>query len=313
MPVDAGQHVIDVLAPGYVDQHVPIAIAGESTVTPLALPELAKEVDRGGHLTIESQPDADIAIDGTVIGHGNFSGSVASGRHVLRVVAPGMHPYQSDVYVVRDENRTVDGPLEREGVARDDGPSFVIAGSFAPGEKLHNDAAAVLAYRAEIGFRIGRRVDFGLYVEGGSIRASNACASDMPGAIPTTAFDFGQRDQFQHCTFVMPGLNLLVHLLPGRRWDPYVGLTPGFRFEFVKSTPFIAGQSMPAVSNVWPAIVAGTRAGIDYHPTSGAWSVGGFVDAEVIVFGQEGDDPFNSHAVSGPTTLLAGVRTGAAF
>jgi hypothetical protein len=60
-------------------------------------------------------------LDGSVVGHGHFTGAVTSGRHVLRVTAPGMHAYQSDVYVQQDENRTVAAPLDREGVATEPG------------------------------------------------------------------------------------------------------------------------------------------------------------------------------------------------
>ena len=314
MPVDPGQHVVEVGAPGYATQTVNVAIGNDATVTPLALPALVKLAEVG-HLTIDSQPDADISLDGAIVGRGHFAGAVPPGRHVLRVVAPGMHAHQSDVYVTRDENRTVDVPLDRDG-ARDSGPSADVAVSVAPGVKLHGDSPAVVAYRAEIARRIGPRVRFGLFVEYGSISASNACGSDVPGAVPGSAFDFGARNQFTSCRFVMPGLQLLVHILPGRAWDPYVGLDPGFRLSLVTYSPFDPNPTSTMngnpVHDTWPSIVAGARAGVDYHPTGGAWAVGAFLDAEITIVGQEADNQHGSNATS-YTTLLLGLRTSVGF
>ncbi|HEX7601865.1 MAG TPA: PEGA domain-containing protein, partial [Polyangiaceae bacterium] len=67
-----------------------------------------------GELRVTTAPDAHVFIDGKEVGVGSFKGSVPSGGHTLRVTAPGMQSYQSEVVVTDDEKRLIDVPLTAE-------------------------------------------------------------------------------------------------------------------------------------------------------------------------------------------------------
>jgi hypothetical protein len=334
LPVDPGEHELVATAPGYKTWTKKITVAADGATTSVELPALDKEPDKvavvekpavhEGTLTIVSKPGAEILLDSEHVGIGRYEGKVKSGGHTLRVVADGMRTYQSEIFVGIDETRTVDVPLEKETVIgaggggsrapTDDGPGFELGASTATGVKLNGDQPLVVAQRAELAFRLGRRVNFGLFVEYGSISTGNACGFDMPGPLPSTPFDFGAHNQFTRCTYVMPGLQLYVHVLPKRAIDPYVGITPGFRFGFVDWKPYVGDMALPARSEIFPGIVSGIRAGVDYHPTPSfrAWEVGGFVEASITIFGQESTHDTN-HNGKTFTSLFGGLRSTVAF
>jgi hypothetical protein len=138
----------------------------------------------------------------------------------------------------------------------------------------------------------------------------------MPGAIPTTPYDFGPRNQFTNCTYVMPGLQLYIHVLPKRTFDPYIGIAPGFRFGFMDWTPYVNGVAQMAKNDIFPGIVVGARAGLDYHPKAdfAAWEVGAFFELAITVLGQELSKDTSSNG-NGDTyvSLLGGLRSTVAF
>ena len=120
-PVDPGDHELAVAAPGYVTWTKRFAIADSPVTTPIELGVLDKAPDKPageGTLTIVApRADAEISIDGTTLGTGRYAGKVAAGGHTLRVVAPGMRVYQSEVFVGDGSARTIDVPLEAEAGA----------------------------------------------------------------------------------------------------------------------------------------------------------------------------------------------------
>lgn len=322
LAVDPGEHEISASAPKYVTWSQKISISG-ATVTPVQIPALEKApeviVKREGTLTIKSQPDAEIWIDGKRVGTGSYTGGVTSGSsHTLRVVAPEMRPYQTEVVVSEAETRTIDVPLDKlvvsgGGVAAPPTSWLELAAGLAPGVKLRNDNPIVLALRVEAGLRLGARVNFGVYGEYARIDTSGRCGTGFPGPDPATPFDFGPRTQFTNCSYIMPGLQLLVHLMPKRKIDPYIGISPGFRFGTIRRIEFFNGTSMPVNDDFFPAIVLPVRAGVTYHRkhTARAWTLGGFVEASIQLIG-DGEDSSNNDAKS-LLTMFAGFRSTVTF
>jgi hypothetical protein len=319
LPTDPGDHAIDASAPGYRPwtKHA-AATAQQTTTVDLPLLDKAPEpapVVHEGTLIVTAPDGAQITIDQQPVGVGHYEGKVSSlGGHTLRVTAPGMRPYQSEVVVADNASRTIDVPFDKDVVIAPEEhlPAFELGAGLASGVKLRRDNPLVVAVRAEAAFRFGRRVNFGLFVEYGGIDTGNACGFGMPGAIPASPLDFGPRNQFQSCTYVMPGLQLYIHVLPKQAWDPYIGIAPGLRVGFVDWVPYIGGERGMETSEVFPGVVAGIRAGLDYHPKPDffAWEVGAWFETSITIVGQETDkhtsgSDNNAHFVS----LLGGVRT----
>ncbi|WP_438027493.1 PEGA domain-containing protein [Sorangium sp. So ce233] len=115
--VDSGTRRIRVSKPGF-KEHVRVERVNPGD-------ELRFEVRleprvHAGRLSVVASPGARIALDGRPLGQGRWEGAVPSGRHVLRVTAPGMVPYESEI-VIEDEAlssvRVGLTPVERTGGA----------------------------------------------------------------------------------------------------------------------------------------------------------------------------------------------------
>ena len=327
VPIDPGVHEITARAPGYLPWRTTVTIADQSS-TALDLPLLQKAPEapvksQTGTIKITTQADAEILIDTKHVGVGSYEAKLRSGGHTLRVVAPGMRPYQTEIVVGEDEERAIDVPLEKEQLdfvapPPEDNPDFELGVDLASGVKMRTDHAGFVATRIELALRRGRRINFGVFLEAGSISTAIACGYSMAGAIPSTPYDFGPRNQFTNCSYLMPGFQFYIHILPKRRFDPYVGVAPSFRFGFVDYTPYLAGMAETPQSYIFPAIVTSIRAGLDYHPTPNfaGWQVGVFFDAAITIIGNESpsdgpqaDTDKNAHFVS----LLGGLRSTVAF
>ena len=328
IPLDPGDHAIVASAPGYQDWTKTVSVTTPGKVE-IEIPVLDKQVVEApkpvvheGTLKITTLPTAEILLDQQHVGTGTYEARLKSGGHTLRVVAGGMRPYQSEIVVGDDETRTIDVPLEKEpepvvikqviAAPADDSPSYEVGVTLGGGVKLRRDNPLVSTIRGEIAFRFGRRTNFGLFVEEGEIDKSNACGFDMPGAVPATPYDIGPRNQFSRCRYVMPGLQLLVHVLPDSSIDPYVGFAPGFRFGLVRYTPYVGGVEQMSVSEMFPAIVGNILVGVDYRPRGAKdnWQVGGYLDASVTAIGDEAahDQGYNNNGQT-YLSLLAGLRT----
>lgn len=321
LAVDPGDHELTASAPGHIEWSKRIAVAGTAVQTiavpPLdKLPEQAPAKPPEGTLAITTRPGAEIRIDGALVGTGGFTGPLRAGGHTLRVTLPGMRTYQTEVLVAEGGNRTIDVPLEPEviaAVAEPAGPRFELGASMASGVKLRRDNPIVVAIRAEAALRLGRRFNFGAFAEYGRIETSAACGFDMAGPDPDSPFDTGPRNQYSKCSYLMPGLQLYARLRPGERLDPYVGVAPGFRFGFASYTRYFAGKMQDSRSDLFPALVTGLRAGIDYHPSPGRpWIVGAFVESAITLFGQESSDAPNQSGVTF-VSLFGGLRSTYAF
>lgn len=66
-----------------------------------------------GRLNVKVSNNGTIAIDGKVVGTGTWAGTLPSGGHTLRVTAPDMRDYQSEVLVQDKQSRDVAVTLER--------------------------------------------------------------------------------------------------------------------------------------------------------------------------------------------------------
>jgi hypothetical protein len=116
----------------------------------------------------------------------------------------------------------------------------------------------------------------------------------------------------------MAGSQLYVHLHPRGRFDPYVGVAPGFRFGFTTWTPYVAGVPQPQQSEMFPAIVIGARGGLNYHPRPdfAGWQVGAYLEASITALGDEVSQQFrtnNNDKGVQFVSLLGGLRSTVAF
>lgn len=109
--VDLGDRRIRVTKPGFKEQTLVEHVAGATDTTVSVV--LEHEVHEA-RLAVTTDASGAIGIDGTAVAIGRWEGSVAPGNHTIRVTAPGMRPYASDVVVREGESRTVDVTLQHE-------------------------------------------------------------------------------------------------------------------------------------------------------------------------------------------------------
>jgi hypothetical protein len=84
-----------------------------------------------GTLVVNARPRDEIFIDGTRVGIGTWRGVLPSGGHMLRVTAPEMRAYQTDIVLHDKEMRTVAITLDRETKPSGPIPSWVWIGGGA--------------------------------------------------------------------------------------------------------------------------------------------------------------------------------------
>jgi hypothetical protein len=109
--VDRGNHRVDVTSSGYRPFVREVPIVDDAPVTIDAhLESLVAE----GIVVVRAPPDADVAIDGHIVGRGAWQGRVAAGSHALRVTADGMAPYERKLDVTADQTSAVDVTLHRD-------------------------------------------------------------------------------------------------------------------------------------------------------------------------------------------------------
>jgi hypothetical protein len=109
--VDIGVRKIRVVKTGFDDYTKEIPIGGSPKVTlDVALTKVVHE----GTLAVQARPGEEVFVDGVRVGMGAWRGVVASGGHTLRVTAPEMRAYQSEISVRDNETRTIAVTLEKE-------------------------------------------------------------------------------------------------------------------------------------------------------------------------------------------------------
>jgi hypothetical protein len=107
--LDIGERRLRVTKEGCLNFEKTLAIGGSNEVTVEVA--LQKEVHEG-KLIVNAPPNASILLDGKPIATGKFDQAIASGGHQIRVTAPGMHPFQTEVVIQDKETRSLDVALE---------------------------------------------------------------------------------------------------------------------------------------------------------------------------------------------------------
>jgi PEGA domain-containing protein len=109
--LDLGVHKVRVHKDEFQDYAKDLTVNGAGALTAtVTLSPIVHE----GHLTVSAPSNAAIALDGTAIAIGSWSGSMKSGGHTLRVTAQGMLPYQTEVLLEDGQSRTIDVTLNPE-------------------------------------------------------------------------------------------------------------------------------------------------------------------------------------------------------
>lgn len=97
--VDMGKHRLRVAKPGFVTHEAALDLAGGQAV---ALEVALAEERHEGTLRILSDPNAVISVDGKVVGTASWVGALATGSHVVHVMAPGKQPHKTEVVIADD-------------------------------------------------------------------------------------------------------------------------------------------------------------------------------------------------------------------
>jgi hypothetical protein len=107
--LDLGKHKVGLRKEGYEPVETTIEVqGGVAIVQPVSLVAHV----RTAHVVVAAEPDATIALDGTVVARERFDGTVAPGTHALQVLAPGKTAYQSEVELREGETRTMEVTLK---------------------------------------------------------------------------------------------------------------------------------------------------------------------------------------------------------
>lgn len=110
--VDIGVRKLRVRKSGFEEITRDVVVGGAAQIsTDVKLVRIVHE----GRLVVQAPSDATVSLDGKVVGSGGtWTGSVASGGHTLRVVAPKKRPYQTEVLVQDKQTREFAVTLEAE-------------------------------------------------------------------------------------------------------------------------------------------------------------------------------------------------------
>jgi hypothetical protein len=108
--LDIGERRLRVVKEGFRPYERTLPVGGSATVNIDV--KLEKELHEG-HLIVSAPPNATIALDEKSMGVGKIDVAVASGGHELRVTAPGMRPFQTEVVIQDREARSFDIILDK--------------------------------------------------------------------------------------------------------------------------------------------------------------------------------------------------------
>jgi len=120
--LDIGERHLRVAKDGFTTYEKPVMVAGGPELT-LTI-TLQKEIHEGT-LVVEAPAGASVFIDDHQVGTGRVTQKVASGGHQLRVTAPGMRQYQTEVVIQDRETRSLNVLLE--SVATGEKPMLRVA------------------------------------------------------------------------------------------------------------------------------------------------------------------------------------------
>ncbi len=108
--LDIGERRLRVSKEGFQPFEKSVPVGGSAAVTVEVA--LEKEVHQG-RLMVSAPPDATLELDDKPLGTGKVDVNLPAGGHQLRVTAPGMRPFQTEVVIQDRETRSVDVALEK--------------------------------------------------------------------------------------------------------------------------------------------------------------------------------------------------------
>jgi hypothetical protein len=111
-PVPAGPHTFEARATGYATvQQSAEVVYGDSLSVTLSL---AEAKDEGKLRVLTEHPDAEIRMDGALVGKGGWEGLLAAGGHQLEVSKPGYSTQRLEITLSPEQERTVEVSLSSE-------------------------------------------------------------------------------------------------------------------------------------------------------------------------------------------------------
>jgi PEGA domain len=137
--LDIGERHVRVTKDGFTPFEKTTPVGGSAAV---ALDVTMQKVVHQGRLVVNAPPGSTIFLDEQQVGTGKLDQAVPTGGHQLRVTAPGMRPFQSEVVVQDNETRSVDVVLERQ--AEPEKPKIRVAVGCDDGEPKSPDDGVVV-------------------------------------------------------------------------------------------------------------------------------------------------------------------------
>lgn len=126
--VDIGMRKLRIAKDGFEEVTREVPVGGSPKIH---LDVKLEKVLHEGTLVVSARPGDEIFIDGTRMGMGTWRGVLPSGGHMLRVTAPEMRAYQTDLVLHDKEMRTVAITLDREVKPSGPVPGWVWIGGSA--------------------------------------------------------------------------------------------------------------------------------------------------------------------------------------
>jgi hypothetical protein len=109
--IDQGSRRIVGKKAGYEDSVRTVTVNGG---VPASVVLTMVKIVHEGHLHVHAEAGDSILVDASVVGVGDWDGTLASGGHTLRVTANHKRPYQSEIIVQDGQTRSVEVSLEDE-------------------------------------------------------------------------------------------------------------------------------------------------------------------------------------------------------
>ncbi len=290
--VDLGTRKLRVEKTGFVTYQATIGVGGSKELTHDV--QLVREVHEGS-LTVRAGPEARILIDGNEVGRGTWTGTLPSRGHTLRVEQDGMIPHQSEVVIQDAENRVVEVPLVKMPTQHEQGPTVPVekpvparfelglrAGYgllYAMSGSSDAEKAGFVPFGIEVGSRRSKTVSLGVFFQHAGYGRGSSCGVNRHGPEAESPGDLQVRYAYTSCQHYAAGFQVLFHMLPSLRVDPWMGFDIGGQYSVRKFESFdpLTGQYGEGKDG-GPSASLGAQLGVDFKPFGGLF-LGPFVRA----------------------------------